>query len=391
MLHKTITVKLQFKIHPQLQFHFEDRLKYLDSSISSIKFISTQLIEIVFEASGNESIIIDKVQEAINLAAQNEVDFIEEKVLFDNTKANYEPRDCTSELIKKGFIKYSKHGFYSFFGPAKKLLDTLDNWFYDIAENMQCKDISLPAVISTDDLMTAGHFESFPHHIYLVNNLDLTAKKTINVTDSKESIVFKNNSTHSEVCLVPSVCYNYFRLLKNHTFKTLEESLVTARCKCYRYELSDVAPFRRQKEFDMREVVFIGEPVNVDNTRMKLIQMTWDIIKEFDLKARVVNASDPFFLDNITARTAVQFNREMKYELQAFYTEDASVASSSFNLHSSSFVKAFNIKSDIPNTVSGCVGWGLERWALVLFSKFSTNPSKWPSKLQHIFNNRKIL
>ena len=167
--------------------------------------------------------------------------------------------------------------------------------------------------------------------------------------------------------------------------------MVTARCKCYRYELTDVAPFRRQKEFDMREIIFIGEPDKVESTRMKIIQKTWEIIKAYNLKAKIVNASDPFFLDNIAARTAVQFNREMKYELQTFYTKDASVASSSFNLHSSSFVKAFNIKSDIPNPVSGCVGWGLERWALVLFSKFSTNPSKWPSELQHIFNNRKII
>ena len=276
--------------------------------------------------TSNENKIRETVSEAIEIAAQIKVDFIEEKVLFDNTKADYDPLNCTSELIEKGFIKYSKNGFYSFFGPTKKLIDALDNWFYDIAIKMQCKDITLPSVISTDDLMTAGHFESFPHHIYLVNNLDLTAKNKNKIFETNKTIDFKSTSTHSEICLVPSVCYNYFRLLKEHNYKSLEDSMVTARCKCYRYELTDVAPFRRQKEFDMREIIFIGEPDKVESTRMKIIQKTWEIIKAYNLKAKIVNASDPFFLDNIAARTAVQFNREMKYELQAYYSCNESIA-----------------------------------------------------------------
>ena len=75
----------------------------------------------------------------------------------------------------------------------------------------------------------------------------------------------------------------------------------------------------------------------------------------------------------------------MKFELQAYYNKHESLAAASFNLHSSSFVKAFNINSEAKGSVSGCVGWGLERWALILFSKFSTNVNRWPSELQHIF------
>jgi len=381
---KTIEIKLKNKLHPQLYPHFEDRIKYLEGSISSTKFINSELLEIVCDKSADEVNVNNTVQEAIELATNIDVDFVEEKVLFDNLNADYIPIDCTNDLIEKGYVQSSKDGFYSFFGPAKKLLDTLDQWFYDIASNLHCQDITLPSIISTDDLMVAGHFDTFPHHIYLVNNLDLTSEKNSSNTCCEPDNL-SDKSIHSGVCLTPSVCYNYFRLLKDKNIKTLESSLITARCNCYRYELSDVAPFRRQKEFDMREVVYVGEAGIVEKTRMKLIEMTWNIVKEYDLKAKVVNASDPFFLDNIAARTAVQFNREMKFELQAYYNKHESLAAASFNLHSSSFVKAFNINSEAKGSVSGCVGWGLERWALILFSKFSTNVNRWPSELQHIF------
>ncbi|MBT4764797.1 hypothetical protein HOO14_07365 [bacterium] len=381
---KNIEIKLHSRLNPQLYDHFQDRMKYLESSIHAIHFVSPQDIIVECDNSADEKQINNIIMEGIEIATKVDVEFAEERVIFDNLQADYVPRDYTGELIKKGYVQSSKKGFYSFSGPVKKLLDILDRKFYKIAKELNCKDISLPSIISTDDLMMAGHFDTFPHHIYLVSNLDLTSKKT----SSKkccEAGNLHNSSVHSGVCLTPSVCYNYFRLLKDKNITTINSSLITARCKCYRYELSDVAPFRRQKEFDMREIVYLGDAKTVETIRMKLIEMTWSIIKEYDIKARVVNASDPFFLDDIAARTAIQFNREMKFELQAYYSKHESLAVSSFNLHSSSFVKSFNINSEIDNLVSSCAGWGLERWALILFSRFSTKPEKWPEEFQDIF------
>jgi seryl-tRNA synthetase len=384
MRNRKIIINLKKELHSNLHAHFEDRLKYLNNSILAINFIDSKMLEISCDHGADEVDISNTVREAVDVALDANIDFIDEKIIFDNTSANYVPKDFTHELIEKGYVQSSQDGFYSFFGPVKKLLDTIDRWFFEMAKELRCQDITLPSIISSEDLMTAGHFNTFPHHVYLVNNLDLTSKQEVH-TNKICSTDLNDRSVHSGVCLTPSVCYNYFRLLKDKSITTIDQSMITARCNCYRYELSDVAPFRRQKEFDMREVVFIGVPGDVENIRMKLIERTWDIVMNYDIKAKVVNASDPFFLDDISARTAVQYNREMKFELQTFYSKHKSIATSSYNLHSSSFVNAFNINQDKKVSVSGCVGWGLERWVLILFSRFSTNPVNWPSELQHIF------
>jgi len=41
-MEKSIEIKLQHKLHPQLQFHFEDRIKYCNTSIIKINNRSWQ-------------------------------------------------------------------------------------------------------------------------------------------------------------------------------------------------------------------------------------------------------------------------------------------------------------------------------------------------------------
>ena len=59
----------------------------------------------------------------------------------------------------------------------------------------------------------------------------------------------------------------------------------------------------------------------------------------------------------------------------------------SSNLHSLTFSKAFNITCDLFPVHTGCLGFGVERFAIALVSQHGSDPDKWPKILKKDWND----
>jgi len=73
---------------------------------------------------------------------------------------------------------------------------------------------------------------------------------------------------------------------------------------------------------------------------------------------------------------------ELKYELQMDIGAGDSISIASFNFHERFFGEAFDLT--LPNAgalFSGCVGFGLERFAFALLCQHGTNPARWPVRV----------
>ena len=58
-----------------------------------------------------------------------------------------------------------------------------------------------------------------------------------------------------------------------------------------------------------------------------------------------------------------------KYEVRVSYDKDHTLAAASLNLHGTAFTSPFHIKvKGVDNPVSGCVGFGIERWILIFLN-----------------------
>ena len=65
--------------------------------------------------------------------------------------------------------------------------------------------------------------------------------------------------------------------------------------------------------------------------------------------------------------------------------ETKMLACGSINLHGSFFGTRFDIKDAENNPVhTGCVGLGIERWVLALFTQHGFDPDRWPSEVREV-------
>jgi seryl-tRNA synthetase len=90
------------------------------------------------------------------------------------------------------------------------------------------------------------------------------------------------------------------------------------------------------------------------------------------------------------AKTFFQQSLDVKSEIRLAIAPDEtgkprSIAGGSINLHGPFFGNRFDIKlEDASPAISACVGFGLERWVLALFSQHGFEQARWPAELRDI-------
>ena len=109
-----------------------------------------------------------------------------------------------------------------------------------------------------------------------------------------------------------------------------------------------------------------------------------------DLNAWIENANDAFFIDDFTRKATFQNTFDLKHELR-LTVGSGSVAAASFNCHNDFFCKSFAIElAGGGGAVSGCVGYGLERFVLAVLAQKGLDPAAWPERLQEAMNRETI-
>jgi seryl-tRNA synthetase len=217
------------------------------------------------------------------------------------------------------------------------LIDWLDSRFVALAVETGAQEMPIPHLIERSVLERAGYFDSFSGEVVLDEN--------------------------SGRCLSPATCYHCYAKLAATSFP--EPGIWTCVSRCGRNEGKE--ELGRLRTFTMREIVLVGPADWVRQQRRKWMDRILAFAKSLQLLVTLQTASDPFFAGGAArGMMLLQQIKQLKYELrmEAHGTE---LAIGSFNLHEAFFSRRFGFgMNDGTATHSGCVAFGLERWALAL-------------------------
>ena len=224
-------------------------------------------------------------------------------------------------------------------GPhMSALVDWVDSKVVELAIKARAHELPVPSLIERSILERAGYFESFPG-------------STVEQSEGG--------------CMPPAVCYHCYAKLAASSLQ--EPGVWTCVARCRRNEANEEPG--RLRAFTMREIVFIGSAAWVRERRQEWMDRIFAFAQSLQLAVQLDVATDSFFAGNeARGRKLLQQIKGLKFELRAqMDAEGTPLAISSFNLHETFFSRRFGFSlEDGIDAYSGCVAFGLERWALAL-------------------------
>lgn len=240
-------------------------------------------------------------------------------------------------------------------------LEKLDEYFRNIAMKLNAEYFHIPALIEKSVLERCGYLSSFPHHLTIASYYDPNKYNEVAVNGKYE----KSNILNSELFFTPAACLHFYPMLEN---QVIDKKVITTRARVYRYENNRFDGKCRIWDFTVREIVFVGTNDFVQQNLAQIKKITLDYINKIGLDAELRPANDNFYpstRNNIKGK--LQLSNSLKDELVC-KIDGEEVAIASFNTHGYHFSKPFNFDNN-GSIVSGCVGYGLERWVAALKSR----------------------
>jgi seryl-tRNA synthetase len=170
--------------------------------------------------------------------------------------------------------------------------------------------------------------------------------------------------------------------LENSTLDKPE--ILTLNENVFRYEgRFNWNDFGRLRDYHVREIVFFGDIDFVELSKKEIEEMAQKLLEELDMNGRTCITYDQFIIPSMQKYKIIQVQEQSKHELQLEYDDGKFLAAASFNHHGTAFTDPFDIKikgCDVP--VSGCIGFGIERWVLAFLSQYGFDTDKWPEAIR---------
>lgn len=237
---------------------------------------------------------------------------------------------------------------------AMKSFERIDGEFLAIARNHGAEEFQFPSLIGKALLEQAEYPKAFPHLLMMACACGDPAH---------EPPFAPGNLAPQDWYLSPAVCYHAYAHFQEQTLG--ESKVVTARGRCYRRE-DHFQAGRRQLEFEMREIILIGDPGWLEEKASRIRDEVDRIAR--NLPTRWETAEDPFFLP--TARGKALMQRLMETKKELICDRGGKLAIGSINRHGTFFGERFAIGlSDGGPAHTACIAFGLDRWAGVLGSQ----------------------
>lgn len=345
----------------------------LDFSIKDNKLI----VEISDNADENQ------IEHDLKLYAEKFIFSEEDKILY-----NY---DDSTRIYHDVFNKYTQciHDFgcgnVVFSGVAEFLYRFFDRRFESIAmkHNAYCK--VYPTLLPIEAYKKTGYLKHSPQYAIFCcstfEDMNKLEKLDKNIDSYNWSSVLKN-PTHA---LSPSACFHTYLEYENMVLDT--NSVVTFNQNVFRNEgRFNYSEFGRLMGYHVREIVMIGSADFVSNMRKRILDEVINLLKQWEMCSKVCVAADPFIIPKMQKFKKIQKSEELKYEVRLNCSNEHEISVASFNLHGTAFTSPFNIKiADTENTVTGCIGFGLERWVIAFISQFGIDINDWPAEIKNAY------
>lgn len=297
------------------------------------------------------------------------------------------------ELLARDWAFQHGAGVVSLSGPALALLEAIDGSFArEYSRRFSAVARAYPAMIEASVLARCGYFEMHPNALSFVSHLvddfdEIERFRLANAESAQLKTTHPGAFAPVHHCLNPAACFPCYEHLENRSIGPAGQVL-TWKGRVFRHESRNTVGLDRLCEFNVRELVFVGTDEFVSQGRLAAMELTTGLMAEWDLGGRIETATDPFFATVYAAKTFWQEAMDVKYEVCLDVEPGAagaprSLAAGSMNLHGAFFGDRFNIRDHLGEPAyTGCVGWGLERWVLAVFSQHGFDIGKWPRALR---------
>jgi seryl-tRNA synthetase len=245
------------------------------------------------------------------------------------------------------------------FGPqAVAVIAALDDKLRTWAAAVGAAEWCYPGALRAEELAGIDYFHNFPHLGAPITGLTADAQTRYASTGLAGGAVPAGDLTDARYVLPSAACYAIYFDLRDRTLTG--DLLVTTRASCYRTETS-YHDLRRLWNFQMREIVYLGERdtarTHLDTFRQRIL----DFGARLGLEMTVDVATDPFYRRG-DSRALLQRLEPVKWE---FVVDGCAIAS--VNYHRNFFGERCGITAAGGDAVfTSCVAFGLERWLSVL-------------------------
>lgn len=299
--------------------------------------------------------------------------------------------DALAELERRRWVRALGRGQVALAGGAFALRRFIDEAVRDVGRaRFGAEEQDYPALIDTEVLSRCKYFSSFPHSVCLVSHLAedfdaIEAFRAANTDSDSLRVPDPGALNHSDAALRPAVCLPVYRALEGETLPQGGVTITTSG-KAFRYESKNLQGMHRLWDFSMREIIFAGSVDFVLERRGQVVDAVVSLMKEWDLAFRLESASDPFFATVRGTKALWQRTRDLKYEMLVDVGAEAgTLAAGSINLAGTLFGHAFGIRTHQGDpATTACVGFGLERLVLALFSQHGFDPPRWPRAMREV-------
>lgn len=294
------------------------------------------------------------------------------------SKARYLPKRLLHSSVVETAHETPNHEEPRLSSPLRrKLLAAIEARLRAECASYATDDQDYPSMISSSTMERCDYVRTFPQNAYMVDQFPHDYES---LRDIKSASDYRSLQEPSGKMLSPATCFHFYE--DNADTVREANSAILAKSHCYRHEASwRMAPHRLQ-EFDMLELVLVGDEGYVENVRGEMIARIWELFGHLGLKGFVETASDPFYFPSDAVKSNYQIMAATKYEFVAVTEPAFQCAVASFNNVGNSLCKNFNIRlasGDFAH--SGCIAFGLDRVVVALCWAHGCSLEHWPASV----------
>lgn len=365
--HREIKIQLPEKMNLS---EFEKQISFISEDIIDYSLENTEL-SLECKASVDEQVLSRRIAKMIKHFVRAD----EKKDIYYRNETVSGEYFSPNQILNSDLIFLYEKGIIGLSGGAVKLFDYFDNVFKRFAGELGAVTEKYPVLLSLSTLKDTGYLKTSPQYNIFCSPMTEDMDKLEKAGMGEN---YNNYLGRTANVLSPSACFHVYERYRNKILQ--EEKTVTLLQSVFRNEgRFNWNEFGRLKDYHVREIVFIGSDKYVEDSRKRLMKMTSDFMRELDMTGEITSAGDAFIIPQMQLYKSLQIKNKVKYEVRLNYSDGKQMAAASFNLHGSTFTYPFNIKvANVDNTVTGCVGYGIERWVLCFLCRFGADEKNWP-------------
>ncbi|MBO4864003.1 MAG: hypothetical protein J5517_06540 [Eubacterium sp.] len=279
-----------------------------------------------------------------------------------------------------GLIDFG-NGQIGFDEKGKFIMEYFDSVFCGFAKRYGAMEKVYPVMLPIGPYSLTGYLKKSPQYSFFCSSIKDNLSALEETDESVKNSEVREIIKEPEFALSPSACFHTYIEYKN---KELEKNtLVTFTQNVFRNE-GRLNYFQKGRlcDYHVREIVMIGSQEYCVSVRDKIMDDTVNLLVELNLRGDISLASDSFVIPKMQMYRRLQHIDKSKYEMHLYTGINEKVSTASFNLHGKAFTDPFNICVRGEDTVTACIGFGLQRFVISFFSQFGYNEDHWPERIK---------